>query len=360
MKSLYKLSLILFLSSLTINANDFKKKHEKSRTVKKEFTVNKDAKVGISNKYGDIKVTTWSKNKVEIEVTITVKGNDLDDVEDKLNGIDIIFEGSSSLVTAKTVFEKERRGWSFWKNNNKISYKINYNVKMPESNDADLNNDYGSILLDNLSGSANINCDYGKITVGELSSGTNNINLDYCSTSTIGFMKSGNVNIDYSKLTIEESEKLKVNADYSTVTIESSEDVNFNTDYGAVIIDEVTNAMGNADYTNMRFGTVKKNLKIDTDYGGISIKNLTAGFELVDIDGQYAGIKIGVDPNAVFDFVLDLQYAGFRGENDNMDIAKKIVKNSKKYYEGKFGKGNTNSRIKIRSQYGGVSIKENN
>ena len=83
-------------------------------------------------------------------------------------------------------------------------------------------------------------------------------------------------------------------------------------------------------------------------------------FESVVIDGQYAGIKIGIDEDAVFDFELDLQYAGFKYDNDKMEFYKKISKSTKKYYEGKYGKGNSNSRIKIKSQYGGVSIKEIN
>ena len=109
----------------------------------------------------------------------------------------------------------------------------------------------------------------------------------------------------------------------------------------------------------MSFGTIKKNLNIKTDYGAISINRLVKGFESVDIDGEYAGIKIVVDADAVFDFELDLQYAGFKGENDKMEFYKKISKTTKKYYEGKFGKGESNSKIKIKSQFGGVSIKEN-
>ena len=100
-------------------------------------------------------------------------------------------------------------------------------------------------------------------------------------------------------------------------------------------------------------------MKIDTDYGSISVKRLAKDFESVDIDGQYAGIKIGIDEDAVFDFELDLQYAGFKYDDDKMEFYKKISKTTKKYYEGKYGKGSSDSRIKIRSQYGGVSIKEN-
>ena len=194
--------------------------------------------------------------------------------------------------------------------------------------------------------------------MGELFGNNNNINLDYCSSSIIAFMKNVNINVDYSKITVEDSENLKVNADYSTLKFGKIGRLNFNADYGSITIDEATNVNGNADYVSMRFGTIKKSLIMDMDYGAISVKRLVKGFERVEIDGQYAGIKIGVDSDAVFDFELDLQYASFKGVDDKMEFSKKISKTTKKYYEGKFGKGNSSASIFIRSQYGGVSIQE--
>ena len=357
MKSIYKITLLLLFIPLLTSANGTNPKHEKSRVIKKSFSVNEDAKVSLNNRYGNLNITTWNKNTVEIEVTITVKGNDLDDVEDKLSTINVEFNANSHLVEAETVFGSKKSNWSWWRKSKNLNYKINYVVKMPKSNSVDLDNDYGNIYLDNLDGRADINCDYGKISVGELSASGNNINLDYSSNSSIGFMKSGDVNIDYSKLTIETSEKIRINADYSNIKLDKTDNVSFNCDYGSISIDEANDIKGNADYLTMRIGTVRKNLYIDTDYGSLSVKNLAKGFENVEIDGQYAGIKIGVDPDASFNFEIDLQYAGFSRNDDKMEFFKSISKTTKKYYEGKFGKGKTSSRVKIKSQYGGVSIK---
>ncbi|APZ47862.1 hypothetical protein BW723_16865 [Polaribacter reichenbachii] len=360
MKFIYKITFLFLLFPLITSANSVGKKQEKSKVITKEYKVNANAKVAIDNRYGNLDITTWDKKQVEIEVTITVKGDNLESLENKLASIDVEFETSSNFISAKTIFEKQQKsGWSFWKKNNNVSYKVNYKVKMPKTNTVDLDNDYGSIFLGDLSGKADINCDYGKIIVGELSASNNNINLDYCSSSTISYMKSGNVNVDYSKITIDEAEDLKVNEDYSTIKFGKVKDINFNADYGSVTIDEAVNVDGNSDYASMRIGTIYKNLTLETDYGSVSVKRLAKGFENVTIDGQYAGIKIGVDEGAIFDFVLDLQYAGFKYDDDQIEFFKKISKSTKKYYEGKFGKGNSSGRIKIRSQYGGVSIKEN-
>lgn len=360
MKSIYKITFLFLLIPLLAFANTDKKKHEKNKVIKKVFSVNSDAKVSLDNRYGNLNITTWDKNSVEIEVTITVQGDDLDDVQNRISSINVAFNASADFIEAKTILGDNKSSWSSWfKKSKNMNYKINYIVKMPKSNSVDLDNDYGNIYLDELEGSAAINCDYGKISIGNLLANDNDINLDYCSTSTINYMKSGGVNIDYSKLNINTSEEIRVNADYSTLKFEKAGSVDFNCDYGSISIDEANDIKGNSDYLSMRFGTVKRNLDIRTDYGSLTVKNLVKGFENVNIDAQYAGVRISVAPDVVFDFEIDLQYAGFSRDDDKIELFKSISKPTKKYYEGKFGKGNTNSKLKITSEYGGVSIKEN-
>lgn len=358
MKFIYKIALFLMFIPLVAFANTDDKKHERTKKISKSYTVNKNAKVLINNKYGDLNISTWDKNSVEIEVKITVKGDDLDEVESKLNSIKIDFNASKSMVEAETVFGEKKSNWSWWGKSKNTNYKINYIVKMPKTNAVDLDNDYGSIYLGNLSGNAVINCDYGKISVGELSAKNNDINLDYCSSSTIAYMQNGKVNADYSKLSIDKSENLKINADYSTIKLDKSKNVDFNLDYGSITVNDVENIDGNSDYVALRFGTVRKQLSVNTDYGSLTIKNLKKGFEKIDITGQYTGIKITVEQNISFLFNIDLQYSGFKRDDDKIEFYKSISKTTSKYYEGKYGKANTNASIHINSQYGSVRIEE--
>lgn len=354
---LYKLLFLFILFPTILIAND-DKKHEKSKTISKNFTVNKNATLYISNKYGNLNVTTWNQNRIEIEVKITVKGDDLSNIEQKLNAIDVHFEASESLVEARTKIESTKSKWSWWGKSN-TNYKINYFVKMPITNNADLNNKYGSIELGSLEGKANLNCDYGNVEVDKLLNDTNSINLDYCGNSEINFMKSGSVNIDYSKLRIVNSEDLKINADYSTIKIGTTTNLKFNSDYGSISVNNVSTIVGGTDYAAIKIGTLKKALKINTDYGSIRVQDIAKGFENITIDGSYAGIKLGTSSDNNFNFTIDLGYAGFNYPKDNVDMFKSIKKSSKKHYEGTFGKGNSNSTINIKSSYGGVSLKIN-
>ncbi len=358
-KSIYKIAFLFLLVPLvSFGTKETTPKHEKSKTVKKEYSVSSDATVDISNKYGNVNIITWDKNKVEITVEITVKGNDLSTVEKKLRNIHIEFNSNANLVSAKTKFERSSSSWSFWGKSKNTSYKINYTVKMPKSNDAKVNNDYGNIMLNEIDGSVDINCDYGKIVLGDLNNSNNKINLDYSKGSSINFMKSGYVNADYSRLTIDKTDRVKLNSDYSTIQIGSANKVTYNSDYGTIKVDDVEEITGNSDYVSIRFGTVRNKLNIKADYGSIKINELAKGFERAEISGQYAGITIGVKANNTFKFTVDLQYARLRHNENNVNMYKSIEKSSKRYYEGTYGSGNSNGVLLINSQYGSVTFKE--
>ncbi len=359
MKSTFKIAFLLFLIPLVSFANNDKKlKQEKSKTIKKQYSVDRNATVNIDNKYGNINITTWNKNSVEITVVITVKGNSLSSVEKKLSRINVDFNASSNLVSAKTKFDNSSSSWSFWGKSNNTSYKVNYTVKMPVSNNVKLNNDYGNILINEINGTTNINCDYGKLIIGDLNNSNNNINIDYTSSSTINFMKSGSINADYSKLTVDKTDKVKINSDYSNINIGTVNTVTYNADYGSITVDDVNDIKGNSDYANIRLGTVSKNLNIKADYGSIKIKELAIGFNKAEVTSEYAGITIGTKANNNFNFKMNLQYSKFRYNNDRVEMFKSIEKSSKKYYEGVYGKGKSNSTLIIKSQYGGVNLKE--
>ena len=361
MKTIHKLALLLLLIPSVVMANneiDKKKRYEKSKTISKKFDVNSNATLEISNKFGDVNVSSWDQNRIEIDVKITVKGNDEDKLEDILEKIRVDFTNSSSLVTAKTILGN-KNNWGFWKKKKKISYTIDYTVKMPITNNAKLNNDYGGIVLDELEGTADINCDYGKITIGDLKGNDSTINLDYCSSSSVDSMKDGDINIDYSQLSVDSATNVDLSMDYSTMKFGEVGDVSFSADYGSLVVDNANSASGTSDYTGVKFGTINKSLKLNTDYGSVRIKNLANGFDFVDINTEFASVKIGLSPNISFDFVLDLQYAGFKRDNSNINMRKSIKKNNKAHYEGTYGKGNSNSKITIKSEYGGVTFYEN-
>ena len=340
-------------------ANPIKKSwdYEKTKTIKKEFKVNADALLRINNKFGNLDVISWSENRVEIEVTITVKGNNESKVISRLEKIDVNFTNSPGEVSAKTVLENSSNKW--YKSNDKMNYQIDYKVKMPVTNSADFSNDYVLVSLNEIKGKAKINCDYGKMRIGSLYHADNSINIDYTNDSEIELMNGGVINADYSKLRVEKAKNIELNADYTDLYFENLEVLNFSCDYGKVEVENGNVVDGRGDYLTMRFGTIYKRINISADYGGIKVGKLMKGFESVDINADYAGIKIGLESGVSFDFMAKLSYGGFDCDAENITYNKKEVKNNSKYYEGFVNKQNSGSKIEISTEYGNIKLYNN-
>ncbi|MCK0158886.1 hypothetical protein MWU65_16990 [Cellulophaga sp. F20128] len=355
---LFKYITLLALSiPLATTANNDKGKFTKEKTIKKEFTVSASALLKVDNKYGNLSITSWNQDRIEIVVHIKTSGNDEEKVQQKLNEITVDFAASNTLVSAETIFNKNKIGWG-WGNNNNVSMQINYTIKLPVKNSIDLTNDYGTISLDRIDGHAKINCDYGRLDIGELRGRNNSLNFDYTSKSEIAYLNSGEINADYSGFTIEKAGDIILNADYTSSNITQMGNLIYSSDYGSLTVGEAQNIEGNGDYISIKFGKINGNVAVNADYGSLKISELTEKAGNIDINADYTGVKIGYHPSYTFNFELKSSYGGISGL-DGCTILTKEIKNTKKYYKGNCGSENSTNFVNISTEYGSISFNKN-
>lgn len=361
MRPLFK-SIIFFLFIPWIavaHTGPMNGKYTKEKTIKKEFSVNADAALNVSNSYGNLEITTWNENRTVIEVHIVTNGDDEKKVQQKLDEITIEFSANASLVTAETRFKNRKGSWSlFGSKNNNVHMKINYTIKLPVTNKVDLNNDYGTITLNKLEGKAKISCDYGQLIIGELLSDNNSLNFDYTNKSTISYMKSGKINADYSGFVLEKVGTLELNADYTNSRIEDIEDLNYNCDYGTIEIDKGNNIVGRGDYVSNRLGEIYGSLDLINNYGSIVVDKLSGSSNNVIIKADYTGIKLGFESDYRFNFTADLKHASLKGE-EHVTLSNLVKEKNNKLYSGYRGNQNADNKISIESNYGNVTFKIN-
>jgi hypothetical protein len=254
------LFLFIFALPALVMANDgkLKGKYTKEKTISKEYDVNSDAVLKVSNSYGNLTLTSWNENRIVIEVLIKTNGNNEDKVQKKLDEITVAFEASSDMVSAKTKFNKDK-GWGWnWGSNGNVNMQIDYTIKVPIKNSVHLSNDYGNISLDRIDGYAKISCDYGRLDIGELHGRNNDLNFDYTSKSSIGYMRSGNIRADYSGFTIEKAGDLVLNADYTNSNIGEMNNLQYASDYGNLVVGTADSVTGSGDYINVKQKRVSK------------------------------------------------------------------------------------------------------
>lgn len=351
--------LIAFLIPLFVMGTNpnWKGKYTKEKKINKEFTVNADALLKINNSYGNLHITSWDQNRIVIEVHIKTNGNNEDRVQKKLDRIDVVFEDSRNMVSAKTTFEKKAWSWN-WGGRNNVNMEINYTVKVPVTNSVDLSNDYGGISLDKIDGHAKIDCDYGRLDIGRLNADDNQLNFDYTSKSTIEFIRSGKINADYSGYEIEEAGNLSINADYTSSKVNKAAHVQYSCDYGSITVENARDIKGSGDYVSAKLGVIHGNVDITADYGSVKIEEMAADAGNLTIRSEYAGIKVGYNASYHFDFELNLEYASLKGEDD-FEINIQRQSSQKKYYKGHYGSSSKNT-ISITSDYGGVTFSKTN
>ncbi|MFT4534296.1 MAG: hypothetical protein ACI9P5_001654 [Saprospiraceae bacterium] len=164
----YKISallLLLLFGSGIVRANSLSKK-QLIKEIHQSFDVDSDAILGVHNRYGNIKITTWNKNTVDVDVLIKVKTASKSKGQTFLEDISIDFSHSRSKVGMKTVYpDQENSSWwsSWWSNSNNIDFEVHYTIKVPKGISTNLVNKYGSISQASIGGSSDVTNKFGDI-----------------------------------------------------------------------------------------------------------------------------------------------------------------------------------------------------
>jgi hypothetical protein len=354
---LYKFILLTFLLPVIAFANNGKGKYTKEKTITKEFSVNADALLKISNSYGTVHMTAWDKNTVAIEVVIKTNGDSEEKVSERLKQVDVDFSNSQTMVNASTQFAKNSKSMWKWNKRNKVNVMVNYTIKFPKGNELNISNDYGAIFLNKAENKVSLNCDYGRMEIGELLADNNSLNFDYTNNVTVAYMKSGRINADYSSFTINKAGDIMLNADYTKSSFGTIDTIEYNCDYDSLQIEQANNVKGTGEYLSVRLGGITGNVDIKADYGSIKIGEMTDDAGSIRIESEFAGIKIGYNAQYHFNFELNLEYASLKGDDDFV-MNKKRVESKNHYYKGYYGDSTSGNNININSEYGSVRFEK--
>jgi hypothetical protein len=350
MNKQYSLNLLLLLLPLICLASNIDAAYIKTKNIKKAYYVNTDAGINIDNSYGNITVTTWDEDKIELDITIKVSGNNEGWVNQRINEIDIDINALKQLITAKTILGNI----SYKTKGNNNSFEINYVIKIPKKGSVTLRNKYGNITLADLWASTEINCKYGNLTTGKLYGTKNTIQIEYCPSSSIEYLNSGTLIARYSGLRINALTKIDLISDYTETRILEGDLVQYSSKYGALKVEKVKSIVGTANYMELQFGEVNGQFNLTAKYCQISIDNLSAKANDCLINGGYSNMKIGYSSNYDFDFDINLRYANLKYDNDFVFSSREET-SFNKAYRGYFSKKGVNN-LTIKSDYGNISL----
>jgi hypothetical protein len=356
-KSDYKPGMLLFISlfliSFTLSAQEVTKEFHK------EYTAGANTTLEISNRYGDVMIQSWDKDQVIIDVKVTIELPNKERAEKLLSYIDVRFSEGENLISAKTVID-DKFNFTGWGGESR-RFSIDYNVKMPVETALTLANKYGNTDLDELHGLVNLDIKYGNLTAGKLTRGNakpiSRLNLAY-GKGTIDEAGWLDLTIRYvGSMDITKSQALLLDSKYSKLSLGETSSVVGESKYDNIRIESINNLVLENGYTEVNIGVLTKKLNYDGSYGSFSIEHVPEGFESLDVETHYMGVKLGIEESASYKLDAKVSYGGLKYNEDNFKNQRRIIENNSNEVSGTVGKEESPSaRVNVIASYGSVKL----
>ncbi len=343
----------IFLITCTLSAQQATKEFHK------EYTTGPNTTLELNNRYGDIVVETWDQNQVIIDVKVIVELPNKERAEKLLSYIDVQFSEGENLISAKTVLD-EKFNFTGWGGESR-KFSINYNVKMPVGVNLTLANRYGNTDLDDLHGLVKLDIKYGNLNASKLTRGNekplNVLNLAY-GKATIDEAGWLDLTVRYSGNTeIIKCQALLLDSKYSKLRIGETSSIVGETKYDNLNIDKINNLVLDAGYADINVGTLTKKLKFEGGYGSFTVSQIPAGFESLEVDSRYIGVRLGIENNASYELNAKLSYGELKFDEGNFKNQKRIVENNSSETSGIVGtESSPASRVNVNTSYGSVKL----
>jgi len=202
---------------------------------------------------------------------------------------------------------------------------------------------------------------YGNLTAAKLSRGNekplSTLNLSYGkgSIEEAGWL---DATIRYcGNFTLTKSQALLLDSKYSKAQLGSTSSVVGVTKYDNLRIENINNLVLEAGYTDINIGTLAKKLDLSVSYGSFNIDRVPAGFESIEVESRYTGVRIGIDESANYDLNGKVSYGGLRFNEENYRNTRRIVENNSSVIEGVVGKEEKpSSTVKVAASYGSIKL----
>jgi hypothetical protein len=350
--------IFLFFSSLSAQSET------ETRNFIKTIPVGKETSLEISNKYGTIQVTPWKKDSVYIRAEVKAFASNQSRLSKMFDGITVNITDSKFLVRAETDFTQNIN--MLFENfkgmtSKLISYdsrvEINYYVSMPEYINLRIENKYGDIYMEDITGEFSVSLSNGSFKANSLSKGSV-IKLAFCD-ATINSVISGKIDASFSEISIGTTEDLSINSISSRFDIKRAGTLRVDSRKDKFFVSNADVLQGTSYFTDYNIRNLKRDLNLSTKYGTVSADLIEKGFESVNINSGYTDISLGFDQGASYNLEIRHINSFLVLPDKNIKTERKTLNDDKKEYItfGTVGRNPGTTRVKIDATRGNIYLK---
>lgn len=332
--------LMIFLMLISIGANAEKI----SKKIYKSFPVSQVSKLELSNKYGNIQIDDNRKDSVVINVQVWVDGSG-SRAQRLLDNIDVNISNSGNTVSAVTEFHNDL--------NSNMDFSIDYVVSVPADRDLSVEQKYGNVNMNNLTGKGIFDIKYGELRAKSLLSPGLKIELGY-SKAYLEATKNLELDIKYSKLTLEKCDNLNIESRYSGLNIGECKDVMLDTRYDDFKFGTVSSLESNSMYTGIRIKKLTSALSLTNGYGNFTVETIPAGFRNIKVSSRYASVRLGIESGASYKLDGNVRYCDLKHPDGKLN---RMREDTTYEVHGTVGSADSPAAaVTIESSYGNVSL----
>lgn len=274
------------------------------RNISKTYSASGNT-LNIDNQFGKVKVVTWDKNEIKVDIHIEASSTNKDmadktfermDVEDKQDGKNVYF---------KTTFNKNNSKENISCHNCSNTMSVDYTIQLPSNTALNIENSFGGIEIPDYNGVVSIASKYGHLTAGKLA-------------------KPQEIKVEFGKADIRSIGNIDLDFKYSTINID--------------------NLTGNC--------------KLKMSFCSYSKINLDNGLTSLTLNDSYSSVHLEPASNLSANYTIQTSYGSVVDKTDfgikRTDTPSKYGPDFNQTYEGKSGNGNV--KVDIKSSFGKIMI----
>lgn len=279
---------------------------QKRKNISKSYTVSGDEKLSIENSFGDVAISTWDKNEIQVNIEIVVNASTDEKATKMMNEINVSDKRGGNEISFKTEIGNMGNGKKNRDGGDQRRFYIDYKIVMPSGNPLSVENSFGKINIGDFIGPVNLVSKFGELTAGKLTNART-------------------LHVEFGK------------ADIGPVV---NPDITFKFNSHSVLKNISGNAKVHIEFCN--------NVEFSVDN---SIKDL-------NIFESYSNVRVNVPENLSASFDVHTNFGSFKNSSGiNISEEREDDNNGPRFdrdFSGNSGDGN--AKIRIKSSFGKIRI----
>jgi hypothetical protein len=285
--------------------------YEQTETLKKSFAVNANTSVEIINKYGDVTVSTWEKDSVRFEITITAEASKLSTAKDLFGMAEVKFTSNQNMILADLLWGQNLNAFKrssmevTLATGNSQSLRIDYKVFMPAGNILKIENRFGNVYLPELKGKTYIALYHGNLRAEKIKN-AKNIEVKYGDVK-IDEMITGDLEVSFGDVEVEKAGDIFIRSTSGTVEVEKADKLHLEGTNAKFRIEYVDDLTTDVTLSDIRVRKLGKKMNITSKFGDVTLDHIAATFSSANVYVTNGEVSLGFDAQSSFGFEANME-----------------------------------------------------